>query len=137
MDTSSSWGESPMDTDNGRVTPTDGHNRDIELCGKIGSLYLEETPKSTKSRVTRVPVRVEGKVLFGSVSEAINTTSRLPNWTKEEVKCLIDFLLLHTDGKSWVAHKDTAFWDEAGIFIQQQATMPYRRSGKLHHCCVG
>ena len=71
--------------------------------------------------------------VLGGVSQPVEPrpASRLPNWVEEEVKCLIDFLLLYTDGKSWVSHKDAAFWNQAGIYIQQQAKMPYCRSGKL------
>ena len=71
--------------------------------------------------------------MLGGVSQPVEprTASRLPDWVEEEVKCLIDFLLLYTDGKSWVSHKDAAIWNLAGIYIQQQAQMPYCRSGKL------
>jgi len=37
--------------------------------------------------------------------------------------------MLHTDGKSGVAHKDDKFWSQAGIFIQQQLN--------TSHYCTG
>jgi len=37
--------------------------------------------------------------------------------------------MLHTDGKSWVAHKDDKFWSQAGIFIQQQLKISHCRTG--------
>ena len=47
-------------------------------------------------------------------------------WSNKEFKELISFLILYTDGKSWMAHKDSKFWDQAGIFIQQQLKTNHR-----------
>lgn len=52
-----------------------------------------------------------------------------PPWTLEETKHLICFLMLHTDGKSWVVRKDYHFWEEAGVFIQQRVHSPQRCTG--------
>ena len=57
-----------------------------------------------------------------------------PPWTLDETKYLIYFLMLHTDGKSWVVHKDYHFWDEAGAFIQLRVHSPHKRSGTQFVC---
>ena len=46
----------------------------------------------------------------------------MPNWSSEEYQALVSFLLLYTSGLSWSssARKDTKFWAEAGVFVQQQ-----------------
>lgn len=123
----------PMDIENIVSTPT-GHVSSInmeELSGTMRSVSLEETPKSRRPQSSRVPMRLGGKVLFRDVSPGTKeSTSRLPNWAEEEVKCLIGFLMLYTDGQSWVAHKDSVFWGQAGVYIQQQAKTLYCRSGK-------
>ena len=54
---------------------------------------------------------------------------RNANWTEDELRHLMSFLMLHTDGKSWVSHKDYKFWDSAGEFIQQLLL--------TSHCCSG
>lgn len=50
-------------------------------------------------------------------------------WSVEEIKTLVLFLMLHSDGQSWMTHKDFYFWSEAGSFIQLQVHTSYKRSG--------
>jgi len=50
-------------------------------------------------------------------------------WSDKELLSLVQFLMLFTDWKTWVAHKDKKFWDDAGIFIHQQS--------HTCHCCTG
>ena len=50
-------------------------------------------------------------------------------WSDKELLFLVQFLMLFTDGKTWVAHKEKKFWDDAGSFIHQQS--------HTCHCCTG
>ncbi len=54
----------------------------------------------------------------------------LPEWTDGEREKLTEFLLLYTEGKSWVLHKDMHFWESCGKFIQQFTLTSHCRSGK-------
>jgi len=49
----------------------------------------------------------------------------------EEMYALIQFLMFHTDGKTWVTHKDEKFWDDAGGFVQCYSQSVHCRSGRL------
>lgn len=57
--------------------------------------------------------KLRGKRLFEA-----NKPLQPPEWTQEEHRQLAEFLLLYTDGKTWVQHKDMRFWGAAGEFIQ-------------------
>jgi len=87
--------------------------------------YLNiDTPCGKKQANSRLQGRVKGKVLFSSISGIANT-----KWTDEELQSLTSFLMLYTDGQSWVAHKDDNFWNQAGVFIQQQLKTSHCRTG--------
>lgn len=52
-------------------------------------------------------------------------------WTDNEVYALILFVMLCTDGKQWPVHKDTKFWSDAGIFVQQHSGSSHCRTGNV------
>lgn len=52
-------------------------------------------------------------------------------WTDGEMYALVLFMILHTDGKQWCAHKTTKFWDNAGIFVQLRSGSAICRSGNV------
>jgi len=85
------------------------------------------TPKKTTS-TSRLRGRTKGKVLFPA-AEISETKHHQVTWSDEEANVLVAFLMLHTNGKSWVVHGDTKFWYQAGVFIQQQL--------KISHCWTG
>lgn len=49
----------------------------------------------------------EGFCSMESLIHKCRDASQLLNWTEKELGVLISFLMLHTNGKSWVAHKDS------------------------------
>ena len=55
---------------------------------------------------------------------------KMPNWSIQELRGLLLFMMLHTDGSHWVGHKDPRFWSAAGEFIrsvsEQLKTLEYR-----------
>lgn len=57
-----------------------------------------------------------------------------PEWSEDEVKQLITFLLLYTDGSAWTLHKNVAFWKAAGEFLQQCLGTVHCRSGWFDKC---
>jgi len=51
-------------------------------------------------------------------------------WSEEEVKALAEFVLFHTPGDMWPSHKQGAFWESAGEFVEQRVeSSVVRRSG--------
>lgn len=69
------------------------------------------------------------------------TTSRhqsMPQWSDDEVRFLLQYIMLHTDGTSWPTTHDPLFWESAGHVIQIQTRSRYQRSGMYHRreCCV-
>ena len=94
---------------------------------------MEDTPRAWRHKTARGIRRDRPrKRLFNTKEESQHprSTRELPNWTDAELRCLTLFLVLHTDGKTWVAHKNFRFWDQAGVFIQQLLHTAYCRSGK-------
>jgi len=68
---------------------------------------------SYSPRSHRKGIRVQSKKLFEATKPV-----QSPEWT-QELKQLVEFMLLYTDGKTWAQHKDMRFWGAAGEFIQQ------------------
>ena len=100
---------------------------------------MKDTPKSRRPHGRGSRRIYRGKALFHAEDEetmqVVRTEKsgnifRNANWTEDELRHLTSFLMLHTDGKSWVSHKDYKFWDSAGEFIQQLLLTSHCRSGK-------
>jgi len=124
-------GSSVEASENIPSTPTElASSTDFDkLSAAVGGLLLTDTPKSRPGpKLGITGKRMEGKVLFPDKGPS---TKELPNWSDEELRMLTCFLMLYTDGKTWVAHKDNRFWDRAGVFIQQQLHTPHCRSGMM------
>lgn len=101
-----------------------------ELTASVRSLGIADTPKSSrKSRGVRE--KLKGRVLFEEEPKSKGARG-LPNWAGEELGALTSFLMLYMDGKSWVTHKGSRFWDQAGLFIQQQLKTSHCRSGMIY-----
>ena len=52
-----------------------------------------------------------------------------PCWSVHEYLALVKFLLLHSEGKKWIAIKDARFWTKAGEFIKNFLRTSHQRSG--------
>ena len=103
------------------------------LTAAVGGLLLTDTPKSRPGLTSKLGIigkRVERHILFDS--KGYSTKEQPLNWSDEELRLLTSFLMLYTDGKAWVAHKDSRFWDRAGQFIQQQLHTAHCRSGMMY-----
>ena len=125
--------ESP-ETGSERISTTPGRESAVnieELTASVQSLGLVDTPKSSR-KGRGVREKLKGRVLFEKELCKLRGTRELPNWTDEELGALTSFLMLYTDGKSRVSHKDWRFWDQAGLFIQQQLKTSHCRSGKIY-----
>ena len=95
------------------------------LSAAVDGLILTDTPKSRPGpKVGVTGKRLKCKILFPSEGPKDQ-----PKWSDEELRMLTCFIMLYTDGKAWVAHKDSRFWDQVGLFIQQQLHTSHRRSG--------
>ena len=126
--------------DIGSPTTTSDLHVDVEaLTACIGSVQVKDTPKSRRPHGRGSRRIYRGKALFHAEDEetmqVVRTEKsgnivRNTNWTEDELRHLTSFLMLHTDGKSWVSHKDYKFWDSAGEFIQQLLHTSHCRSGK-------
>ena len=109
---------SPAD---GFVTPPKGIVQvDVE---RIQSALLQltintgtDSPRSTKSG------QLQKRRLF-----------QLPvPWSVSEEHALVCFILLHSDGKSWVSRRsDESFWNRAADYICTRLNSPHLRTGLL------
>lgn len=75
------------------------------------------------------------KLVFVDEVEETRTTRRssMPQWSDDEVRFLVQFVMQHTDGISWPTTHDPLYWDDAGKFLQTQSSSLYQRSGILVH----
>ena len=87
--------------------------RGLEAVGRTSS----HSPRSHR----------KGRLVAKNLFEAKKVQA--PEWTQEEHKQLVEFMLLYTDGKSWVQNKDMRFWGAAGEFIQKCLKTMHCRSG--------
>lgn len=51
-------------------------------------------------------------------------------WSEEEIKALVEFILLMSSGKKWPTHKRVDFWEGAGQFIQRRVKTRHYRTCK-------
>jgi len=97
-----------------------------EVSNKFSKLLLLDSPKSRLDPChglrSRLNTASKGKVLFPKKNENLR-------WSDREEYALVLFLLLFTDGQTWVAHKDKKFWTDAGEFIQRYTRTPNCRTG--------
>ena len=98
-----------------------------EVVKELGCISIG-TPRK-EAATSRLRGRVRGKVLFPEAGAAAERKDYRVKWSDEEYKALVVFLMLYTDGTYWVAHNDAKFWDQAGLFIQQQLKTAHCRSG--------
>jgi len=52
-------------------------------------------------------------------------------WTEEELGTLTEFVLFHTAGDKWPAHKQTESWKAASDYIKERLGTDVERSRKL------
>ena len=100
-----------------------------EVTRAFSKLRTVTTPKS---RFTSAPGshyralgKTKGKVLFPK-PEKTNLSSK---WSDKEEYALVLFLMCHTDGKTWIAHKDHKFWEDAAKFVKHHSCSVQCRTG--------
>jgi len=104
-----------------------------ETLNALSELQLLDSPKTTQAAgpsQSRLRTGSKGRVLFPADSHTETEKPENIKWIDKEMYALVLFLMLHTDGKSWVVHKDMKFWIDAGIFIQRYSGTSHCRTGK-------
>ena len=98
-----------------------------EATNSLNRLQIVESPKSllkcSDGKRSRLNSEAKGKVLFYKKQDNVI-------WSDNELYSLILFMMLFTDGKIWVSHKNSKFWEDAGKFVQQQSCTAHCRTGK-------
>ena len=98
-----------------------------EATSSLNRLQIVESPKSrlkcSDGKRSRLNSEAKGKVLFYKKQDNVI-------WSDDELYSLILFMMLFTDGKAWVAHKNSKFWEDAGKFVQQRSRTAHCRTGK-------
>ena len=105
----------------------------------------DESPRTPEGGVDEVDVKVLRRNMRACMLVSPRSSGNVKNvkrklftkekksqqpWTDEEIKSLIMFVMLHSDGSSWMTHKEFRFWNEAGSFIQMRVHSLHQRSGK-------
>jgi len=88
----------------------------------------EKVQDSTSHHVPRARRMLSTYYQEASVDDRMDKPKE--KWTDAEVKALVEFVLFHSTGDSWPAHKQDAFWSNASEFVQNRAGINLCRSGK-------
>ena len=98
-----------------------------EATSSLHRLQIVESPKSwlkcSDRKHSRLNAEANSKILFYKKQDNME-------WSDNELYSLILFMMLLTDGKTWMAHKNDKFWKDAGKFVQQQSSTSHCRTGK-------
>ena len=98
-----------------------------EATSSLNRLQIVESPKSrlkcSDGKRSRLNSEAKRKVLFYKKQDNVI-------WSDDELYSLILFMMLFTDGKAWVAHKNSKFWEVARKFVQQRSCTAHCRTGK-------
>jgi len=100
-----------------------------KVANAFGEIHLTDSPKTTYSVrsgciQSRLRTGTTGRTLFPIEEDKVK-------WMDKEVYALVLFLMLHSNGKCWMAHKDTKFWVDADIFVQKYSGTSHCRTGKI------
>ena len=52
-------------------------------------------------------------------------------WCDDEMKALIECVLLHSSGEKWPSYKQAVFWNSAGQFVKERSGTSLCRSGRF------
>ena len=82
-------------------------------------LLLRESETCTASR----------KLTYGGAETGSRSRCTVvDNWTMAEERALVQFVLLHGDGSSWISSKKVKFWESAAAFVHNMCGMKKRTS---------
>ena len=124
-----------METDARPFTPPSGQsNVDVSSSTlKLEQLSIPDTPKSRRAKGrSKYGDTPRVKLHFGESQPRPSMSA----WTDHKLAALVEFVMLFTDGKSWVAHKDDRFWKEAGLFVQRKVQSVHCRTGNHIDKCI-
>ena len=103
----------------------------VNIQEATNRLQIIESPKSrlkcSDRKHSRLTAEAKGKILFHKKQDNVT-------WSDDELYLLILFLMLFADGKTWVAHKNDKFWEDAGKFVWQKSSTSCSRTGKAIYC---
>ena len=76
--------------------------------------------------------RCARRSLEGSFVSMTNTRQYVPasTWSAEEIKALVEFILLHCEDK-WPNHKFEQFWKSAATFVKERSGSVHLQTGNL------
>ena len=102
---------------------------------KIATGITPQQPSKRKPRPKGKKKASASKRL--SFCEAVPSTfSTLDSARKrEELRALVEFVVLHYDGDKWPHNKKDTFWNSAAEFVAERTSTS--RTGKTNHICSG
>jgi len=59
------------------------------------------------------------------------THNHSEKWATAEIRALVEFILFHTTGDVWPAHKQQVFWSNAAEYVRTRSASSVSRSGTL------
>lgn len=123
-----------------RCRMAEPHRDDSPTTPIRGQLH-HKRPRGTPTLVIphrptkRVPLRqegtAEGRRLFLPGSQA-----KAAQWSENEMKSQVEFILFHCSVEAWPTHKQDMFWKNAADFVKKRAKVTQARTSKLSTTCI-
>ena len=101
----------------------------VALVLKIHTPLLQKRPRGTSTFQT--PIRPSKRLprrelkLLRKNSPAVTAM-----WSEDEIKALVEAVLLNCRGDYWPAYQRMAIWDSVTSFVRMRAAAPHQRSGQ-------
>ena len=92
------------------------------------------TPQRPPRRQIRRLSDVQRRRLFSGSQESVSirtTANPVCEWSSDEIRALVEFVLLHGVEDKWPLQQNPVFWNEAAKFICMRTGLTQVRSGRI------
>ena len=89
------------------------------------------TPIRPTKRTPGRPHKLKSKKKLEFCKKSTSAKVTIQDWSKEEDRALVQFVLLMGTGSAWPASKSIQYWEKAAKFIHQQCESKPLRTSKL------
>lgn len=107
---------------------------------------MQSPPSLKRSRGTPTfvtPVRPNKRILLREIASTNSSSVVVPQrrlviapaapeprgWSEDELKALVEFILLNSKGNAWPTHHIKKVWDAAGSCIKMKVATAHQQSG--------
>ena len=90
------------------------------------------TPVRPTKRAPGRPRKLRSKKKLDFSKKSTSSQVIIQEWSKEEDRALVQFVLLTGTGNAWPGTKSIQYWEKAAKFVHQQCESKPLRTSELH-----